>query len=232
MITGFFMDWFDRDKKIWFPVEKMIWKNNKYYSFYLQGMLDAIKIFPYEDKITKFDRVIITNDISPGFEDRMPLGRKFTDISSLDRLGLPTDLDRFNIFEYIARSGGYNNTNDSQLFPEVAPDSLGMYHFYFTIEPINEIDITKYIYQIKLQDKLLIKDTLIYHKDFLLGMAPGYINDLNKCHAHAIELSVSKVNHHIYKTSKVLCHAQINGNIFVPFIDRRYEPLANLLEYS
>jgi hypothetical protein len=231
MITGFFMDWFDRDKGKWFPVEKMIWKNGKYYSFYLQGMLEAIKAFPYEDKINRFDRVIITDDISPGFEDRMPLGRPFTDVSSLDRLGLPTDLNRFDIFEYMARSGGHNNTNDSQLFPEVTPDAFGIYHFYFSIEPIGGIDITKYLYQIEVKDKLFIKDGSIYHENFVLGMAPGYINDFSKCYFQAIELNVSKVNHHIYKTSKILCHAQINGNKFIPFSDSRYEPLANILAY-
>jgi hypothetical protein len=66
-------------------------------------MIEAIKVFPYEDKINRLYRVIITDDISPGFEDRMPLGRPFTDVSSLDRLGLPTDLNRFDILEYMAR---------------------------------------------------------------------------------------------------------------------------------
>ena len=51
----------------------------------------------------------------------MPVNRPFTDTLKLERLGLSTDLDRFDPFEYVARSGGYAREDTSDLFAEVTP---------------------------------------------------------------------------------------------------------------
>lgn len=163
------------------------------------------------------------------FRTRMPVNRPFTDTEELARLGLSSDLNEFDPFEYIARSGGYAGTDTSDVFPEVTPDLAKKYHFHFGSEYLEGIDISEYIHQLEIGAELGIKDGLIYHQNVVLGKVPGYIADLVKCHPQAVELTVAQINHHIYKFDKLLCHAQVDGQITTPFSDLNYQPLVNTL---
>lgn len=200
MITGLFMGWTDPVSKLWFPIKKMTWDNGKYYTVYLHGMQAAMEVSAshrtlVKSGLAKLDRVKVSNDIDVSFRTRMPVNRPFTDTLKLERLGLSTDLNQFDPFGYVARSGGYAGEDTSDLFAEVTPDLFERYHFYFGIRYIEGIDISKYIFQVQLGTKLIVKDGLIYHQDFLLGKAPGYIADLAKHHPQAIELTVAQINH-------------------------------------
>ncbi len=237
MITGLFMGWTDPVSNQWFPIKKMTWDRSKYYTVYLEGMLAAMQVSEahrtlVKSGLVKLDRVEITDDIHVSFRTRMPVNRPFSSEWKLRRLGLSIDLTQFDPFEYISRSGGYTGGDTSDLFPEVTPDELGKYNFYFGIRYIEGIDISEYISQLQIGTKLMINDGLIYHQDFLLGKSPGYIADMAKYHPQAIELTVKQINHDIYKFGKLLCHAEIDNKVKIPFSDFHYEPLVNILAIS
>jgi hypothetical protein len=237
MITGLFMGWTDPVSKRWFPIKKMTWNQGKYYTVYLQGMRSAMEISEAHRTIVKaglakLDRITVSNDIDVSFRTRMPVNRLFTDTSRLERLGLSTNLSQFEPFEYVARSGGYTGVDTSDLFAEVTPDLAGNYNFHFGIRSIDGVDISEYIHQLQIDTQLTIKSGLIYHRDVLLGTAPGYIADLASHHPQAIELTVAQVNHDIYKFGKLLCHAQIDSKVAIPFSDLHYQPLVDALVIS
>jgi hypothetical protein len=234
MINGLFMGWTDPVSGQWFPIKKMTWKDGKYYTVYLQGMRSAILANPSKGTAVKsglirLDEVAVSDDIETSFKVRMPVNRPFSDVTRLERLGLSTDLTQFNPFEYIARSGGRRGGDTSDIFPEVTPDDLGQYHFYFGIGAIDNVDISEYIYQLKIGTRLKVKRGLIYHRDFLLGQAPGYIADILHHHTEAIDLTVSKTNHDVYKFGKLLCHAEIDSKNHIPFSEYDYLPLVENL---
>jgi hypothetical protein len=234
MITGLFMGWTDPVSNKWFPIEKMTWQNGKYYTVYLQGMLAAMEISAAHRTLVKFgiaklDLVRITNDIEVSFRVRMPVHRPFDDLAKLERLGLSTDLARFDPFEYVARSGGYTGSDSYDLFPEVTPDKFGKYHFYFGIRDIKGIEISEYIHQLTIGTQLTIEDNLIYHNGELLGRTPGYISDLAKLQPQAVNLTVAKVVHHAFRFGKLLCHVEIDSKVIIPFLDSQYQPLVNIL---
>jgi hypothetical protein len=233
MITGLFMGWTDPASGQWFPIKKMTWHEGKYYTVYLQGMRSAMEISEGHRTLVKvglikLEEVEITNQIEVSFRTRMPVNRPFTDTTRLERLGLNTDLAQFDPWEYIERSGGRSGADNSDLFPEVPPDEFGKYHFYFGIGAIDGVEIAKYIYQLQIDTQLTIKNRLIYHQDVILGTAPGYIADLANHHPHAIELTVAQINHDIYKFGKLLCHAQIDSKVTIPFSDLHYQPLVDI----
>ena len=237
MITGLFMGWTDPVSERWFPIQKMTWHEGKYYTVYLQGMRSAMEISAahrtlVKSGLAKLDRVKISDDIDVSFRTRMPVNRPFTDTLKLERLGLSTDLSQFAPFDYVARSGGYTGEDTSDLFAEITPDLDGKYHFHFGIRAVEGVDISEYIHQIQTGTKLSVKDGLIYHQDFLVGKAPGYITDLANHHPHAIELTVAQINHDIYKFGKLLCHAQIDSKVAIPFRSLHYQPLVDALVVS
>ena len=237
MITGLFMGWTDPASERWFPIQKMTWHEGKYYTVYLQGMRSAMEISAahrtlVKSGLAKLDRVKISDDIDVAFRTRMPVNRPFTDTLKIERLGLSTDLNQFDPFDYVARSGGYAGEDSNDLFAEITPDLVGKYNFHFGIRSIEGIDISEYIDRIQIGTKLSVKDGLIYHQDFLLGKTPGYIADLAQHHPQAIELTVAQINHHVYKFGKLLCHAQIDSKVAIPFSDLHYQPLVDALVVS
>jgi hypothetical protein len=237
MITGLFMGWTDPVSKRWFPTKKMTWNGGKYYTVYLHGMKAAIVANPSKGTavkvgLIKLEEVDITSEIEVSFRTRMPVNRPFTDTLRLERLGLDTDLAQFDPWEYIGRSGGRSGADSSDLFPEVTPDELGKYHFHFGIGAIDGVEIAKYIYQLQIDTQLTINNGLIHHRDVLLGTAPGYIADLAHHHPQAIELTIAQINHDIYKFGKLLCHAQIDSKVAIPFSDLDYQPLFDALVVS
>jgi hypothetical protein len=238
MITGLFMGWTDPISQQWFPIKKMTWNDGKYYTVYLQGMRSAIAANPSQGTAVKaglidLDRLKITNEIEVSFRTRMPVNRPFGDTIRLDRLGLSTDLIQFDPFEYIARSGGRCGGDPCDIFPEVAPDKNGKYHFHFGVGLYEDLDISEYLHRIQIGDQLIVNAGVITHEGYVIGTAPGYINHLlghQLCsHPQPIDLTVSKVNHDVYKFGKILCCAEVNNRINIPFSDLDYQPLIDTL---
>ena len=237
MITGLFMGWTDPVSKQWFPIKKMTWHEGKYYTVYLQGMRSAIAVNPSKGTavragLDRLDRVETTSEIEVSFRTRMPVNRPFTDTLRLDRLGLSTDLTQFDPFEYVARSGGRSGGDTSDIFPEVTPDDDGKYCFHFGIGAIENIDISEYIHRLEINNRLIVRDGQIYHDGYLLGQTPGYIKHLSHHHSKSVELTVSKINHDVYKFGKLLCRAEIDSRISIPFTDLDYQPLVDTLVSS
>jgi hypothetical protein len=234
MITGLYMGWTDPISGRWFPIKKMTWSDGKYYTVYLQGMRSAIATNPSKGTAIKaglidLDRVEITNEIEVSFRTRMPVNRPFSDTERLGRLGLSTDLTKFDPFEYVSRSGGRSGADSSDIFPEIAPDRDGIYHYYFGIGAIENIDISEYIHRVEVTDRLIVKNGQVFHKGYLIGETPGYIKDLKQHHTKSVEITVIKINHDVYKFGKLLCNAQINSRKYIPFTDFDYQPLVDIL---
>jgi hypothetical protein len=150
MITALFMGWTAPVTKQWFPIKKMTWQDDKYYVVYLQGMLSVMEVSEshrtlVKAGLVKLDRLEVSRDINISFKPRMPVNRSFSDIEQLDRLGLSTDLSKFDPFEYVARIGGRTVGDTYDLFPEVQLDCHDKYHFYFGIDDIEGLDITPYL---------------------------------------------------------------------------------------
>jgi hypothetical protein len=229
MITGLFMGWTDPFTKKWFPITKMTWKNDKYYTVHLQGMLLAMEVSPayrtgVRSGLIKLDKISISDGINVDFRPRMPVNRPLTDVAKLERLGLSTDLNLFDPFEYIARSGGKSGGDSADIFPQVTPDELGIYNFYFCIRAIKGSDST----HLHLNPELVIEDGLIYHREILLDKAPGYIKDIAAHHPQAIKLTVAKISY-LHSRERILCHARIDSKVTTPFTDAHYQPLVDLL---
>ena len=111
MITALFMGWTDPATKCWFPLKKMTWHQDKYYVVYLQGMLSALEVSEshrtlVKTGLIKLDRLEVSRDINISFKSRMPVNRPFSDVEQLGRLGLSTNLNNFDPFEYVSRSSG------------------------------------------------------------------------------------------------------------------------------
>lgn len=237
MITGLFMGWTDPISQQWFPIKKMTWNDGKYYTVYLQGMRSAIAVNPSQETAVKaglirLDQVEITSEIEVSFRTRMSVNRQFSDILRLERLGLSTELAQFDPLEYIARSGGRCGNDSYDIFPEVTPDENDKYHFYFGIGIYDNLNISEHLNQVQINDQLLVKDGVIFHKKDVIGKAPGYISHLLCHHTQSVNLTVSKINYDVYKFGKLLCCAEVDSRINIPFSDIDYQPLVDTLVLS
>jgi hypothetical protein len=238
MITALFMGWTKPNTNIWFPIRKMTWSNGEYHTVYLQGMLLSEEFSKnhqaeIEFQRSKLDKVDSGLEIHGLFRPRIPLRRTYTtDVKQLEQLNLTNDSHHFDPFEYVARTGGYKATDSYDLFPEATPDECGIYHFYFTAGVFYPVNITEYITQLKVGDRLNIKNGSVYHKDFLLDKSPGYINDMVEHHAQAIEVTVEKINFSESGRGNLLCAVTVNGKIHIPFSDFKYQSLAKVLMLS
>jgi hypothetical protein len=238
MITALFKGWTDSETGAWFPIHKMTWNENKsqYHTVYLHGMLAAMKISAahrtmVRTGLAKLDRIVTSDRISVHFKSQLPLSRQFTDTTRLRRLGLSPDLQQFDPFTYVARSGA-RTIDNFDLFAALAPDELGYYHFHFGSRDIEGIEITDKIQRLQIGTKLKIEDNHIFDNKLLLGGLPGYIADIARNHPEAIDLMVERVNHDEYRFGKILCHAVVDSRIYVPFTDKNYQPLVETLAAS
>jgi hypothetical protein len=234
MINGLFMGWTDIHSKQWFPIRKMIWTNREYHTVYLHGILAATKISETQramvkSGLIKLDRIEISDDIELSFKRRMPVNRPFTDLEELGQLDLTRSLNKFDPFEYIARTGGYMMTDKYDIFPQVTPDEFGIYQFYFTAGAFDGVDITDYVTRLRVDEELRIENSSVYHQSFRLDKVPGYINDITKYHPHAIQVNVAKINEDRHGYKSLLCTVKVNGNAYIPFSDLHYQPLVNML---
>jgi hypothetical protein len=234
LITGLFMGWTDFYSKEWFPVRKMIWIDREYHTVYLHGMLAATEISETQramvkSGLVKLDRIEVSDDIQLSFKRRMPVHRPFTDLEKLERLGLPRSLNKFDPFEYVARTGGYMATDNYDIFPQVTPNESGIYQFYFTAGAFDGVNITEYVTRLQVGEGLSIEKGSVYHQNFLLDKVPGYINDIVKYHPQAIQVTVAKINHHRSGRTSLLCTIEISNEVYVPFGGLNYQPLVNIL---
>jgi hypothetical protein len=233
--VGLFMGWTDPITKCWYPIRKMSKSGHRYQTSYVNGVFDAIANSPnmrllFERKIIVPNHVNLDREIPSIYARRMPIFRPEDVVRELEFIGLSLPLDPI---AYAARSGGYSIGDGYDLFPAVAADRDGNYHFYFLSQNLDRDGsvIHEYI------DRYLSIGTslqynrsgYLYHRDRLLGKLPGYLIDLigsslDPIDRSPITIEVAKINSQVgWGYYHLLCHATVK---FVPFTTVKYQQVA------
>jgi hypothetical protein len=212
---------------LWVPVKKMIWDDLGYRTGYVSGVKKAMATSPLWQNffgLAPIDRVDITRDVHPAYACRMPLVRPQEMSLHLPNLGLPADL--LDPITYVARSGGYRQTDNLDVFPEVEPDSDGAYRFFFNLRDLNSIDNSS----VKQGDMLITEGYKAIHQKSgrIIGSIPGYIHALVTEQTPNVRLHIERVNDSFYTSQRLLCLATCKG--FAPFSSELYLPIGNLYD--
>jgi hypothetical protein len=216
---------------LWLPVKKMIWNTDTgkvdqcYRTGCVTGIRQAIatnRLWQNYFGLSPIDRVDITNNIHPAYACRMPLVRPQEMSLHLPNLGIPADL--LDPITYVARSGGYRQTDSLDVFPELDPDSDGCYRFFFGLQGLNLPDDNS----VKQGDLLITNGREAIHQKTggVIGFVPGYIHALMMDQAPNIRLQIERVNDSFYTSQRLLCSATCKG--FIPFSSELYLPIGDL----
>lgn len=226
-ITGLFLGC-QVDADLWVPVKKMIWVNGKYQTGYVCGVKDVIaagSVWRHYFRSQDFEQIKTTHDIHCDYAPRMPLDRPEEMPYNLPFLGLPADLA--DPIAYVARSGGYRETEDLDVFPEVEADPDGCYRFYFLLRKLHLVDRSA-IDAVKIGDEIIIQDWNAIHQPTgqQMGIVPGYIRALVEQQPQHIKVKIEQINQHSRLQQRLLCSATCQG--FIPFATFRYQPFGDL----
>jgi hypothetical protein len=229
-ITGLFLGC-QVNTDLWVPVKKMIWNthtgkaNRGYRTACVTGIKQAMatnRLWQNYFGLSPIDRVDITRDIHPAYACRMPLVRPQEMSLHLPNLDLPADL--LDPITYVARSGGYRQTDSLDVFPELEPDSDGCYRFFFGLQELNLLDDDS----VKQGDILITKGREAIHQKIgrMIGSMPGYIHALVMEQPQNVRLQIERVNDSFYTSQRLLCSATCKG--FIPFSSELYSPIGDL----
>lgn len=226
-ITGLFLGC-QVNTDLWVPVKKMIWVDDKYRTAYVGGVKDLIaagSVWRHYFRPQDFEQVKITHDVHCDYAPRMPIDRPEEIPYNLPHLGLPKDLA--DPIAYVARSGGYRETENLDVFPEVEADLDGCYRFYFLLRKLHLVDRLA-IDPIVRGDEIITQNWDAIHQptEKQIGIVPGYIRALVGQHPQHIKIKIERINQHSRLQQRVLCSATCQG--FAPFTTSKYLPLGNL----
>jgi hypothetical protein len=216
---------------LWVPVKKMIWNtdtdkvNQCYRTGCVTGIRQAIatnRLWQNYFGLSPIDRVDITNNIHPAYACRMPLVRPQEMSLHLPNLGISADL--LDPITYVARSGGYRQTDSLDVFPELEPNSDGCYQFFFGLQELNLSDDNS----VRQGDLLITngRDAIHQKTGRVIGFVPGYIHALMTDQSPNIRLQIERVNDSFYTSQRLLCSATCKG--FIPFGSELYLPIGDL----
>jgi hypothetical protein len=216
---------------LWVPVKKMVWNiptdasNRVYRTACVTGIKQAMassRLWQNYFGLSPIERVDITRDIHPAFACRMPLVRPQEMSLHLPNLGLPADL--LDPISYVARSGGYRQTDSLDVFPELEPDSDGCYRFFFGLQELNVSEDNS----IKQGDSLMVegRKAISSKTGKAIGSVPGYIYALVTEQPQNVLLHIERVNDSFYTSQRLLCSANCKG--FIPFNSELYSPIGDL----
>lgn len=229
-ITGLFMGCYINEN-LWVPVRKLIWDENIYRSGNLYGAISAMEQDPAcrnYFSLSPLDRIKVTREIPGDFSRRMPLDRPEEMPQHLPNLGLSATL--LDPIAYVARSGGYKQTDRFDVFPEIEPDSDGCYRFYFGLRELDLLpDLATTLSRLQPGDELAVKGSKTIHlaTNIILGLLPGYIVAMDGENPGMVKLAIELINSQsIYTHHKIICSATCRG--FIPFSDRSYQPIGKL----
>jgi hypothetical protein len=229
-ITGLFLGC-QVNSNLWMPVKKMIWDtginraNRVYRTACLTGIKQAMAnnhLWQNYFGLSPIERVDITRGIHPAYACRMPLVRPQEMSLHLTNLGLPVDL--LDPIAYVARSGGYRQTDSLDVFPELEPDDDGCYRFFFGLQGLNLSDDNS----VKHGDLLMTQGREAIHSKTgrVIGSVPGYIHALTTDRPQHVRLEIERVNDSFYTSQGLLCLATCKG--FIPFSSELYLPIGDL----
>jgi hypothetical protein len=216
------------EDRLWFPIRKMIWHDGQYQTCFVEGvknLVEAAPLWRHHFKPEALEVVKTTHEIHCDYACRMPLDRPQEMPWHLPSLGLPADL--LDPIAFVARSGGYRETDSLDIFPEVQPDVDDSYRFYFLLRKLYLIDETV-INDLTEGDVIDPQDWWAIHQSTgnKIGILPGYIRALIAEHSQDVELKIEQVNRHSRIQRRLLCSATCKG--FTPFSSSQYLPLGNL----
>jgi hypothetical protein len=216
------------ENKLWFPVKKMIWQGEKYHTGYVggvKGLIEAAPLWRHYFRARDFELIKTTHGIHPDYACRMPLDRPQEMPWYLPSLGLPPELG--DPIAFVARSGGYRETDSLDICPEVQPDRGGCYRFYFLLRKLDLVEKVA-VNAVNKGDEIEIHDwNAIHHSTGnQIGIVPGYIRALALSHPEDIQVKVHQVNHDELPQARLLCSLTCQG--FIPFSSSEYLPLGNL----
>ena len=215
---------------LWVPVKKMVWDiptdraNRVYRTACVTGIKQAMassRLWQNYFGLAPIERVDITRDIHPAFACRMPLARPQEMSLHLPNLGLPADL--LDPISYVARSGGYRQTDSLDVFPELEPDIDGCYRFFFGLQELNLSDDNS----VKQGDILMTegRKAISLETGRTIGLLPGYIHALITEQRGNVRLKIERVNNSFYTSQRLLCSATCRG--FIPFSSELYLPIGD-----
>ncbi|PSB48820.1 hypothetical protein C7B77_23705 [Chamaesiphon polymorphus CCALA 037] len=216
---------------LWVPARKLIWDESGYRSGNVKGAIQAIinsSIFHNYFSLSPLDRIDVTREIPGDFSRRMPLDRPEEMPQHLPHLGLSADL--LDPIAYVARSGGYKQTDSFDVFPEIDPDSDGCYYFYFGLRELHLLpELKSTLSTLKSGDKIAVRGKEAIHiaTNLTLGLLPGYIVAMDNENSGLLNLAIERINlGAIYTRHKIICSATCKG--FLPFSTPVYQPIGDL----
>jgi hypothetical protein len=224
------------ESKLWFPVRKMVWHGEKYHTGCVSGvknLVEAAPLWRHYFRPGTIELVKTTHDIHCDYAPRMPLDRPQEMPWYLPSLGLPSNLEDplghpdGTAIAFVARSGGYRETDSLDVFPEVEPDADGCYRFYFLLRKLYLVK-TSAVNVTSEGDEIDIQDWWAIHRSTgnKIGILPGYIRALVTSHPQLVNMKIERVNRDKMLQEKLLCSLTCCG--FTPFSMIEYLPLGDL----
>lgn len=216
------------EDKLWFPVRKMIWHGEKYHTGCVggvKGLIEAAPLWRHYFQPEAFGLIKTTRDIHCDYACRMPLDRPEEMPWYLPSLGLPAD--SLNPIAFVARNGGYRETDSLDVFPEVEADSDGCYRFYFLLRKLYLVEEAA-VDKVVRGDDIECGDGWAIHQPTgnRIGILPGYIRALFTEHRSQVEMKIHQVNIEALPQERLLCSLTCKG--FIPFTTAEYLPLGDL----
>jgi hypothetical protein len=226
------------EDRLWFPIRKMIWHDGQYQTCFLKGVKDLVEAAPlwrHHFKPEVLEVVKTTHEVHCDYACRMPLDRPQEMPWYLPSLGLPADLldplgnPAGTAIAFVARNGGYRETDSLDIFPEVQPDVDGSYRFYFLLRKLYLVD-EAVVNDLTEGDAIDPQDWWAIHQSTgqRIGILPGYIRALAASHPQQVEMKIQQVNHSTILQSRLLCSLTCRG--FIPFSSAEYLTLGDLDE--
>lgn len=228
-ITGLFLGC-QVNPDLWVPVKKMIWDESGYRTGYVAGVKQAMassRLWQNYFGLSPTERVDITRDLHPDYACRMPLARPQEMSYHLPYLGLPADLT--DPVAYVARSGGYRQTDSLDVFPEVNPDRDRCYRFFFGLNGLHLLTDERWVKDtVRSGDRLIVRGRDAIHQKTgkPIGSVPGYIQALNAEYGENVSLQIELIDDSFFTREKLLCSATCKS--VVPFTSKLYLPIGNL----
>jgi hypothetical protein len=224
------------EDRLWFPIRKMTWHQGQYQTCFVEGVKDLIAAAPlwrHHFKPEALDVIKTTHEIHCDYACRMPLDRPQEMPWHLPSLGLRADLvDSLEThasaaIAFVARSGGYRETDSLDIFPEVQPDEDGFYRFYFLLRKLYLVE-EAVVNDLVEGDVINPQDWWAIHQSTgnKIGILPGYIRALFAEHSGDVDVKIEQVNKHSRIQRRLLCSATCKG--FTPFTSMKYLSLGNL----
>ncbi len=239
-IKALYVGWTDNRltpmKPIWIPIYRMSWDNQgKFYYSYTRGFKDNLDRL--KSKIVNpdcgFNQTWVTPHIDSIISSRIP--HRPDSMKQYDLLGLGEEM-RGDFIAYLARSGGERATDNYDIFPEVTPDMLGYYSFYFPLKGL-ATKIRQGNHHIKVRADNLTKTSFLSLKltpltTFVMidnqeiGHIPYYLHYLLHNDADAPHfLNIVKINHEDRTYgARIILNLKIKFHS-LPFSEQEFQPL-------